>query len=243
MVSAKIRSMDIRGTIARAVDSDGTIRKTLTDDPLRTRRPVVTTPVEAMPEHTIAAPEPEPAMHDHDPRPRGARSTPPPSSRRPRRLSLLPVTKPLPSSAAPAFIPPEAVHRRPGARRLMSSVTGKPEDPINDTPMPLLSHLVELRRRLIWSAVAFFLAFALCYHFSTQIYSFLAQPLADILQSRTGQDRRLIYTALYEAFFTYIKVAFFGGAFLGFPVIASQAYTCSSPPASTAARRRRSCRS
>ncbi len=111
----------------------------------------------------------------------------------------------------------------------MSSVADKPEDPINDTPMPLLAHLVELRRRLMWSAAAFFVAFVICYHFSTQIYSFLAQPLADILQSRTGQDRRLIYTALYEAFFTYLKVAFFGGCFLGFPVIATQVYMFVAP--------------
>jgi sec-independent protein translocase protein TatC len=103
------------------------------------------------------------------------------------------------------------------------------DDPINDTPMPLLSHLVELRRRLIWSAVAFFIAFGICYHFSTAIYSFLAQPLANILMSRTGQDRRLIYTALYEAFFTYIKVAFFGAAFISFPVIASQIYLFVAP--------------
>ncbi len=111
----------------------------------------------------------------------------------------------------------------------MSSVAGKPDDPINDTPMPLLAHLVELRRRLMWSGGAFFVCFLLCYHFSTAIYSFLAQPLADILQSRSGQDRRLIYTALYEAFFTYIKVAFFGGAFLAFPVIAAQAYMFVAP--------------
>ncbi len=102
-------------------------------------------------------------------------------------------------------------------------------DPINDTPMPLLAHLVELRKRLMWAGAAFFVCFIFCYHFSTQIYSFLAQPLANILQSRTGTDRRLIYTALYEAFFTYIKVAFFGGAFLAFPVIASQIYLFVAP--------------
>ncbi len=111
----------------------------------------------------------------------------------------------------------------------MSTVADKPEDPINDTPMPLLSHLVELRKRLMWSGGAFFLCFLVCYHFSTAIYSFLAQPLADILQSRSGADRRLIYTALYEAFFTYIKVAFFGGAFLAFPVIATQGYMFVAP--------------
>ncbi len=103
------------------------------------------------------------------------------------------------------------------------------EDTINDTPMPLLAHLVELRRRLMWSGAAFFLCFIVCYHYSTQIYSFLAQPLANILESRTRQDRRLIYTALYEAFFTYLKVGFFGGAFLSFPVIATQIYLFVAP--------------
>jgi len=102
-------------------------------------------------------------------------------------------------------------------------------DPINDKPMPLLAHLTELRRRLMWSMAAFMVAFFICYHFSTSIYSFLAQPLADILQNRTGQDRRLIYTALYEAFFTYLKVAFFGAAFVAFPVIASQVYLFVAP--------------
>ena len=103
------------------------------------------------------------------------------------------------------------------------------DDTINDTPMPLLAHLLELRRRLMWSAAAFFICFIFCYHFSTAIYSFLAQPLADILQTRSGQDRRLIYTALYEAFFTYLKVAFFGGAFMAFPVIATQVYLFVAP--------------
>ncbi len=51
----EIRSMDIRGAITRAVDSDGAVRKAL-QDPIRTPPPVVTTPVAALPEHTIAAP-------------------------------------------------------------------------------------------------------------------------------------------------------------------------------------------
>lgn len=95
--------------------------------------------------------------------------------------------------------------------------------------MPLLEHLVELRRRLIWSLVAFAIAFALCYHFSNQIYYFLARPLAQILKSHPEADRKLIYTQLYEAFFTYLKVAFFGAAFLSFPVIASQIWLFVAP--------------
>lgn len=95
--------------------------------------------------------------------------------------------------------------------------------------MPLLEHLVELRRRLIWSLVAFAIAFAVCYHFSNQIYYFLARPLAQILKSHPEADRKLIYTQLYEAFFTYLKVAFFGAAFLSFPVIASQIWLFVAP--------------
>ena len=103
------------------------------------------------------------------------------------------------------------------------------DDVIDDKAMPLLAHLVELRRRLMWSAGAFLIAFALCYHFSHAIYSFLAAPLAHILQQRTGQSRGLIYTALYEAFFTYIKVAVFGALFLAFPVIATQIWLFVAP--------------
>ncbi len=102
------------------------------------------------------------------------------------------------------------------------------EDTIDDKPMPLLDHLIELRRRLLWSMAAFIVCFAFCYHFSTAIYSFLAQPLADILSSR-GANRRLIFTALYEAFFTYLKVAFFGAAFVSFPVVATQVYLFVAP--------------
>ncbi|NHO33898.1 twin-arginine translocase subunit TatC [Acetobacter fallax] len=94
--------------------------------------------------------------------------------------------------------------------------------------MPLLDHLVELRRRLIWSAVSFALCFALCYHYAGDIYLFLARPLGDIMRQK-GEQPHLIYTALYEAFFTYIKVAIFGAAFLSFPVVAMQAWIFVAP--------------
>lgn len=102
------------------------------------------------------------------------------------------------------------------------------DDPISDKPMPLLDHLIELRRRLLWSAVAFFVCFGLCYYFSRGIYSFLVEPLAHILEQR-GANRRMIYTQLYEAFFTYLRVAFFGAAFISFPVVASQIYMFVAP--------------
>jgi sec-independent protein translocase protein TatC len=105
------------------------------------------------------------------------------------------------------------------------------DDPIHDKPMPLLDHLLELRQRLMWSIVAFFIAFAICYYFSASIYSFLARPLANVMRSQSGgQDApHLIYTQLYEAFFTQIKLAMFGGVFVGFPVIASQLWLFIAP--------------
>lgn len=103
------------------------------------------------------------------------------------------------------------------------------EDVIDDKPMPLMDHLKELRQRVLWSVVAFIIAFAVCYYFSQQIYAFLAQPLADILARQSGGERRMIFTALYEAFFTYLKVAFFGAMFFSFPIWATQLWMFIAP--------------
>lgn len=102
------------------------------------------------------------------------------------------------------------------------------EDPIHDQPMPLIEHLLELRRRLLWAGAAFILCFALCYHYAGDIYLFLARPLGEIMRQQ-GEQPHFIYTALYEAFFTYIRVAFFGAAFLSFPVVAMQAWIFIAP--------------
>ncbi len=86
---------------------------------------------------------------------------------------------------------------------------------------PLITHLIELRQRLIYSFVALIIIFFACYGVSEYIYSFLAQPLADVLNEQ-GTDRRMIFTAPHEAFFTNIKVSFFTALFLSFPFISLQ---------------------
>jgi sec-independent protein translocase protein TatC len=93
--------------------------------------------------------------------------------------------------------------------------------------MPLLDHLIELRNRLMIAAAAIIVGFLLCYGFADDIYAFLVRPLAYIYEGQTG--RRMIYTGLTEAFFTYLKVAFFGGLFLSFPIVASQLYLFIAP--------------
>ncbi len=95
-----------------------------------------------------------------------------------------------------------------------------------DGSMPLIAHLVELRRRLIYSFIAFIVSSLVCYHFSRDIYAFLVKPLATVLH---GEDRKLIYTGLTEAFFTYMKLSLFAGGVLSFPVIAVQIWMFVAP--------------
>lgn len=92
---------------------------------------------------------------------------------------------------------------------------------IEETTSPLMEHIIELRNRLMYSVIAVFIVFCGAYAISEQIYSFLVQPLADIMHE-TGQNRRLIYTALHEAFFTYIKVSLWAAIFVAFPFVAMQ---------------------
>jgi sec-independent protein translocase protein TatC len=98
----------------------------------------------------------------------------------------------------------------------------------DDKKMPLLDHLVELRRRLLYSVLALVIAFFVCFFFAQHIFNFLAQPLANILLKETGQHR-FIYTDLTEVFFTQVKVALFGAACITFPIIASQIWMFVAP--------------
>jgi sec-independent protein translocase protein TatC len=102
------------------------------------------------------------------------------------------------------------------------------DDTLGDQKMPLLDHLVELRRRLLHSLIAIVVLFFASYYFAPAIYAFLVQPLADIL-TEMGGNRRLIFTGLHEAFFTYIKVSFFTALFVAFPFISMQLWKFIAP--------------
>ena len=101
------------------------------------------------------------------------------------------------------------------------------QDDIDASRAPLLDHLVELRRRLVWSVVALILAFFVCFYFAQPIFNFLAAPLVDVWGPET--QRRMIFTALHEQFFTQIKVAFFAAFCVSFPIIAGQFYAFVAP--------------
>jgi len=93
--------------------------------------------------------------------------------------------------------------------------------------MPLLEHLVELRNRLMYAVGAYLLAFLVCYLFAEDLFAFLVRPLAEIFEGETG--RRLIFTGLAEAFFTYIKVALFAALLVAFPLVAGQVWMFVAP--------------
>jgi sec-independent protein translocase protein TatC len=102
-----------------------------------------------------------------------------------------------------------------------------PAGDLEDSKMPLLDHLVELRQRLLYSFIGMIVAFVLCYSVAGHIYNFLVQPLADATVGQAG--RRMIFTALHEAFFTQIKVAFFAAMCFSFPLMAVQVWGFISP--------------
>jgi sec-independent protein translocase protein TatC len=100
--------------------------------------------------------------------------------------------------------------------------TPEDEAALEATRAPLMEHLLELRRRLIYALVSFGVCFVVCFAFSTPIFNFLARPLH-------ATTNHLIYTALPEYFFTQIKIGAFGGLCLGFPMIAAQIWMFVAP--------------
>ncbi|WP_259779895.1 twin-arginine translocase subunit TatC [Aestuariispira ectoiniformans] len=98
---------------------------------------------------------------------------------------------------------------------------------VDESKAPLLEHLVELRKRLMISVVVLLVAFFVCFPLADYIFNFLVEPLNHIWAGQEG--RRIIYTALHEKFFVDVKIAFFAGFCISFPIIASQVWMFVAP--------------
>jgi sec-independent protein translocase protein TatC len=96
---------------------------------------------------------------------------------------------------------------------------------IDASEAPLMDHLLELRRRLIWCVVGFIIAFLLSFYFSKTIFGILTVPF----EQGFDRDISLISTELLGFFIVQIKIAMFGGIFIAFPLIASQIYLFMAP--------------
>ncbi len=91
--------------------------------------------------------------------------------------------------------------------------------------MPFTSHLAELRSRLIKSFLAIALAFAACFAVADKIFAVLAAPLKRL----NIPEMQLVGTAVTEAFFTKMKVAFAGAIILALPVLLWQGWQFVAP--------------
>ncbi|UZK70630.1 twin-arginine translocase subunit TatC [Sphingomonas sp. S1-29] len=96
-------------------------------------------------------------------------------------------------------------------------------DDIDQSQAPLLDHLIELRKRALYCVLTVVIAFAVCYAFAEEIFSFLVQPLV-----AAGQ-KRVIFTQLFEAFFVRVKVALFAALMISFPVLSNQLWQFVAP--------------
>ena len=103
------------------------------------------------------------------------------------------------------------------------------EKEIEASAAPLLDHLAELRRRLIVCVAAVALAFVLCFFFSRQIFDVLIIPFVEAVGKSAGGKDPTLYFAPLEFFFTKVRLAFFGGVALAFPVIAYELYMFIAP--------------
>lgn len=101
-----------------------------------------------------------------------------------------------------------------------------PDDHDSALPkMSFLDHLEELRKRLLISFIAIFVAFLGCWHYAPQIYAKLQEPLTKVLPP----GDKLAYTRMTAPFFLYMKVAFFAGVFVAAPVILYQLWLFIAP--------------
>jgi sec-independent protein translocase protein TatC len=96
------------------------------------------------------------------------------------------------------------------------------DGPEDDKPMPLLDHLIELRKRLIYALISFFVVFFVTFYFAKPIFSFLIEPAKH-------EGYRLIVLDIFEFFFVTVKLSGFVALIVGFPLIATQIWLFVAP--------------
>ncbi|EAT12364.1 twin-arginine translocase subunit TatC [Bermanella marisrubri] len=90
---------------------------------------------------------------------------------------------------------------------------------------PLISHLIELRNRLLKSLLLVLIVFAGLYSFSNELYLIVSQPLKDLLPEQSS----MIATGVASPFLVPFKLSLFAAVFLAIPFILHQAWAFISP--------------
>lgn len=89
----------------------------------------------------------------------------------------------------------------------------------------LISHLLELRDRVLRAFLAVLIAFLPCAFFANDLFTLLAQPLI----ARLPKESSLIATSVISPFMTPFKLSFFVGLFLAMPVVLYQIWAFVAP--------------
>jgi sec-independent protein translocase protein TatC len=100
---------------------------------------------------------------------------------------------------------------------------------IDESKAPLLEHLIELRRRIMYVIIGMGLAFIVGLYYASEIFLFLAQPYTDVMTKDGGEAPRMIYTAMHEKFMVDIKVALYAAFMVTFPWLALQVWKFVAP--------------
>lgn len=87
-------------------------------------------------------------------------------------------------------------------------------------------HFIELKNCFLKIVVFFIMFLGISYWFRENLYELFLKPLVDL---STETDRKIIYTGLAEAFFSYIKLAVFVAFSITLPFICYQIYSFISP--------------
>lgn len=94
-----------------------------------------------------------------------------------------------------------------------------------DESQPLISHLVELRNRLLRAVICVLVVFAVLVYWANDIYSLLASPLTE----RLPQGATMIATNVATPFFTPIKLTIITAVFFSVPYILYQIWAFVAP--------------
>ena len=99
------------------------------------------------------------------------------------------------------------------------------EEPEKLAEGTLISHLLELRDRLLRALMAVGLAFLPCVYYSNDLFSFLAQPLL----AKLPQGSNLIATGVMSPFTTPFKLSFFAALMMAMPYVIYQLWAFVAP--------------
>jgi sec-independent protein translocase protein TatC len=96
---------------------------------------------------------------------------------------------------------------------------------MSDAQAPILTHLEELRRRLIIAGATWLVAFFICYSFSESLFHFVSEPARRALPAGSS----LVFLTATEPFFTYMKIAALAALILSLPVLLWQVWAFVAP--------------